>query len=850
MIVSTHKEEGLMKRHWLILTIPIALVWLNASATIINIPDDYPTIQEGIDASTDGDTVLVHPGTYVENINFNGHNIVLGSLFLTTGDTTYIAETIIDGDSSGSVVTFESGEDSTAIISGLTIRNGFSDRGGGIYCFDGSNPIISFNIITENKAPGQFGKGGGICCWFSDPWILNNLVMQNVVRGEPGLGGGIFCYYSNPLISDNLIMENYAYGFIDGHGGGIYLFHSEPEIIGNMIARNHSPYGSGAAIQCRESNAVIVNNTISGNTGGPSVDIWDCNPLIRNTIIWSNTPSAIDTSRGSPDITYCDIEGGWEGEGNIDLDPLFIDPLNWNFNICSESPCIDTGDPETEDPDGTRSDIGKFFPDHPDCDSGNISFVSVDGDDNTGDGSRENPFRTIQHAVNVSYHQDTVLVLNGSYIENVAINYKNITLASNYIFSYDPIDIEMTIIDGGSVSSVISIDFCDSTTSVTGFTIVNGNAENGGGINCNGSDPGIRNNIISENIADHYGGGICCLDSNPEIYGNVIRQNTAGNGGGIFCRRSIPVIVNNHISANEVRGSGGGLYYSRDEMMFVIRDNVIDSNSARDGGGISFHGAIAYDLTTNNNIVTNNSADEKGGGIGLFSPNGLKIINFTISGNSAVYGGGIFCRSSSPDFINTILWNDYPQEIVSSYSYPEFTYCNIQGGWEGDGNIDVDPLFRDPENGDFHLMSTACGDPYDSPCIDSGSPAILDGLLDCSWGLGTVLSDMGAYGGGDSALVSIDGQDPRVPNQFTLTQNYPNPFNAATTLRYNLDQADNVALTIYNIIGQRIAIPFEGFQQAGEHAFIWDAANYPSGVYFARLEIQEQSKTIRMVLLK
>ena len=57
------------------------------SATVINIPADYATIQAGIDASSDGDTVLVQPGTYVENINFNGHNVVLGSLFLTTGDT-------------------------------------------------------------------------------------------------------------------------------------------------------------------------------------------------------------------------------------------------------------------------------------------------------------------------------------------------------------------------------------------------------------------------------------------------------------------------------------------------------------------------------------------------------------------------------------------------------------------------------------------------------------------------------------------------------------------------------------------------------------------------------------------
>ena len=79
-------------------------------ATTINIPADYSTIQAGIDASSDGDTVLVAEGTYVENINYNGKNIVVGSLYLTTSDTSYISSTIIDGDQAGSVVTFDSGD--------------------------------------------------------------------------------------------------------------------------------------------------------------------------------------------------------------------------------------------------------------------------------------------------------------------------------------------------------------------------------------------------------------------------------------------------------------------------------------------------------------------------------------------------------------------------------------------------------------------------------------------------------------------------------------------------------------------------------------------------------------------
>jgi len=147
-------------------------------------------------------------------------------------------------------------------------------------------------------------------------------------------------------------------------------------------------------------------------------------------------------------------------------------------------------------------------------------------------------------------------------------------------------------------------------------------------------------------------------------------------------------------------------------------------------------------------------------------------------------------------------------------------------------------------------MSTACGDTLDSPCIDAGSPPIIDSLLDCSWGLGTILSDMGAYGGGDSATVGITDHQPRVPDRFALLQNYPNPFNAKTIIRYNLPSDSDVTIEIYDILGRKVETLFDERKRAGKHTIIWDAADIPSGVYFVRLQTDDYSKNIKMVLLK
>ncbi len=267
-----------MKARFFILSIFVSFSM--ASATIINVPADSSTIQGGINGSSNGDTVLVQPGTYVENINFSGHNIVLGSLFLTTGDTSYISTTIIDGDSAGTVVTFDSGEDSTAVIIGFTIQKGSGVYGGAINC---SGRTISQNIIKWNYAT---DNGGGINCQGGTLVIINeNIITEN---NSSDHGGGICFRGSGPaIVQENIISGNYS----SKYGGGIcFRYGDRLEIVGNIIIGNHSNW-EGGGICSEDDPSFIIDNIISGNSsgddGGGIYCLWGPD-TVQNNIIAGN----------------------------------------------------------------------------------------------------------------------------------------------------------------------------------------------------------------------------------------------------------------------------------------------------------------------------------------------------------------------------------------------------------------------------------------------------------------------------------------------------------------------------------------------------------------------------------
>ena len=415
----------------------VLLLALGANATIWYVPDNFSTIQAGINGIFDDDTLIVREGTWYENLDFNGQNVVLASLFLLDGDPSHVDNTVIDGGGSGSVIIFATGEDSTAQVVGFTIRNGDDYEGGGIYCYEAhptirSNHIsgnsateagggiyvdyydglISDNTVTGNSAfdgggiycrhsgallrgntvTGNSGaEGGGICTWYC--WASYGLVMDgNTVTDNSAstCGGGVYCS-AEPTIQNNVISSNWAdyYGggiacggnatitnnIVTGNstgeiGGGISCNHASATITYNTISRNWAG-NEGGGIHCFGYTPTITSNTISWNSagdfGGGICCVQGADPTVVNTVLWGDTastdPEIYADWSSNPTVAYCDVQGGWQGQGNIDADPIFVGPDEVDYHLRWHSPCIDAGDPDPSynDPDGSRNDIGCFY---------------------------------------------------------------------------------------------------------------------------------------------------------------------------------------------------------------------------------------------------------------------------------------------------------------------------------------------------------------------------------------------------------------------------------------------------------------------------------------------------------
>ena len=360
---------------------------------------------------------------------------------------------------------------------------------------------------------------------------------------------------------------------------------------------------------------------------------------------------------------------------------------------------------------------------------GHWSPLYVNGENTEGpwDGTQEHPYQYIQYGIDNAMAFTRICVARGTYSENVVIVKRDVQLYGGY----DPSDwsrdisANMTVIDGGGNGSAVTFRNREAPHfTLSGFTIRNGAADEGGGVYCYYCSPTLSGNTIENNSAEYGAGVYCEYYSSPTLVNNIISHNSAGTsygrGGGLYAEYfSSPTLINNTIADNSAI-SGGGIYWGYNSSVSLMGNTIIRNSASSSGGGIKLFGRNSS-LLINNNIVNNTAANHGGGIYCAYCP--LQLTNNTITGNSAgSLGGGLFCCcDASPTITNSIFWTNEAEEgrqiyISSSSGNPTITYCDIQGAWPGEGNIGSDPLFADADAGDYRLT-------YGSPCIDSGTEA-------------------------------------------------------------------------------------------------------------------------------
>jgi len=768
----------------------------------------YSSIQVAINDAMSGDTVLVHPGRYMENIDLSGKsNITLASFEYTTADTSYISSTIIDGSNgdTSTILIYENAVD-------CTIR-GFSITGGNGYDY--------FHGVSEYQI-----FGGGI---FIDANNSVTLAKLRIFDNRASSGGGLAIFAPNSVGMNSVeIFDNHARYLGGGMLIGSHPYQGGPGIVFSQTDRcsiynNYAPWGMD--IHWHYTHAVTMDVYLKKFTVPQwekyYADYFDYSDL-------SSPYSTFDIQEGHLQPLDTDLYVSPTGDdGNDGLSPASA--------LKTPSLAMQRIASNPQNPNTVHLMPGE----HHNIIGGDYISIAIK-DHSILKGASEAQTRV--YAPNLLSGTGAVTMGIGRYgmtLRDLSIT----TVNSSAIFSWDVFDslIENVCIENSTVEhALVFFGLGKSTYTMRNLTMRNNTSiYSDFGLRIAGRIITLDNIVMTDNqtlglpdIEFHQQGGAFDIDVTEKL---IIRNSKFVN--------------NTHYSVNgwanfRIIGWGADI---TDYAGTVEIDNCLFANNQTYGGARNIDFYRIADVRIVNSTFANNVGTYSD--FLLVSSESTKIVNNIFSNNNAYYD--IKAK-------NALIENCLFTKTNNIYR----TYDNQPLEWGVNNLIGTDPLFSgsDPALPSSYYLYSDDVNGY-SPAIDAGTmdAAILP--------LGYTIPQYDAFGfnrvygsGIDIGCYESQGftgneeeLNPAI-NALHLA-NYPNPFNPSTTISYSIPTNGDVSLTIYNAKGQLVNTLVSEYKNQGNYQIVWhgkdsNGRSVASGLYFTRLVASGKSISNKMLLLK